>query len=64
MFSRSGWVAVTGEEGREYDLKVYTPEGRGIYFRDPPLLPKAVMLRGRRKDSSQAFGDNRIFVTY
>ena len=57
-----GWVAVTGEEGLEYNLKVYTPEGRGIYVRDPPLLPHAVLLRGRRLERSQAFCNNRLFV--
>lgn len=46
----------------EYTLKVYTPHARGIYVRTPPLLPRAVMLRGNRLERSQAFRNNGIFL--
>lgn len=58
----TGYVAVTGEEDTEYNLKVYTPYARGIYIRSPPLLRHAVMLRGNRLSSSQAFCNNRLIL--
>lgn len=57
-----GWVSLTGEEGREYELKVYTPEMKGIYVRSPPLLPHSVMLRGNRLERSPAFSNNRLCI--
>ncbi len=62
MFWDLGWVAVTGEEGREYELKVYTPEMKGIHVRSPPLLPHSVMLRGNRLERSPAFSNNRLCI--
>lgn len=55
-------MAVTGEEGTKYNLKAYTPYGRGIHVRTPPLLPRAVMLRGSRLSSSQGFRNDGLVV--
>lgn len=52
---------MTGEEDREYTLKVYTPLARGIHVR-PSLLPRAVLLRGNRLERSQAFRNNGLYV--
>ena len=57
-----GWVAVTGEKDTEYNLNVHTPYGRGIHIRTPPLLPRAVMLRGARLDRSPGFRNNGLFL--
>lgn len=62
LFVLSGWVAVTGEEKVQYDLKVYTPECRGIHIRNPPLLPFAVNLKGRRSQGSLAHSYRRLFI--
>ncbi|KAI9554132.1 hypothetical protein GHT06_019404 [Daphnia sinensis] len=63
VLSSAGYVAVTGEEDTEYNLKVYTPYARGIHIRSPPLLRHVVMLRGNRLSSSQAFRNNRLVLT-
>lgn len=62
VLSSAGWVAVTGEEKMQYDLRVYTPECRGIHVRNPPLLPCAVNLKGRRSQGSLAHSHRRLFV--
>lgn len=61
-FQFAGWVAVTGEENTNYVLKVYTPQARGIHIRTPPLLPRAVVLRGNRLERSQAFRNNGVVL--
>lgn len=43
-----GWVAVTPFENDVCDLQAWTPEGRGIYVRTPPVLKYAVNRRGPR----------------
>ncbi|XP_057375659.1 nitric oxide-associated protein 1-like [Daphnia carinata] len=63
VLSSAGYVAVTGEEDTDYNLKVYTPYARGIHIRSPPLLRHAVRLRGNRLSSSQAFCNNRLILT-
>ena len=34
---------------KEAKIRVGTPNAQGIYMRKPPLLPKAVNLRGKKK---------------
>lgn len=58
----AGWVAVSGEKGATFQLKVFTPEARGIHIRNPSLLPHAVKLRGKRVGKSPTFENNRIFM--
>ncbi len=53
---------MTGEKDTEYHLNVYTPFARGIHIRQPPLLPRAVMLRGSRLERSPAFRNNGLFL--
>ena len=55
VLSSAGWVALTGHEETEYMVHVSTPERRGIYLRDPPLLSNAVGLRGSRIPYTPAF---------
>ena len=48
ILSSAGWVAVTIGQESEARLKAYTPRGKGIFVREPPLFPLAVNLRGKR----------------
>lgn len=48
VLSSAGWVSVTMGEAEECVLKAYTPAGKGIFVRQPSLLPFAVRMRGRR----------------
>ncbi|MPC43388.1 Nitric oxide-associated protein 1 [Portunus trituberculatus] len=49
VLSSAGWVSLTNlKEDQIIELRAWSPTGRGIHLRDPPLLPRAVTLRGRR----------------
>ncbi|CAG9529794.1 unnamed protein product [Cercopithifilaria johnstoni] len=47
VLSSVGWVCVTSRRG-EVRLQAYTPEGRGLFLRQPALLPFCAQLRGSR----------------
>ena len=48
VLSSAGWVSVTIGQEKEALLKAYTPRGKGIFVREPPLFPLAVNDRGKR----------------
>ena len=48
ILSSIGWIAVTAGSGSVVSLKAYTPNGAGLYLREPALLPTSVRQRGRR----------------
>ena len=48
ILSNIGWIAVTAGSGSVVSLKAYTPNGAGLYLREPALLPTSVRQRGRR----------------
>lgn len=63
VLSSAGWVSLTGmEEDQVIELRAWSPGGRGIHLRNPPLLPLAVTLRGRRIGKSFAHRPHKIFV--
>lgn len=64
VLSSAGWVACTTKVATVFDIKAWTPGGRGIFVRDPPFLPEAVKLRGQIISRTPAFQNNRIFVPY
>lgn len=50
VLSSSGWVAITIGTGQTGTFLAYTPLGKGVYVRSPPLFPVAVNSRGKRVD--------------
>ena len=50
ILSSAGWMAVTMGTGDTGTFRAYTPLGKGIYVRSPPLFPVAVNSRGKRVD--------------
>ena len=46
ILSNIGWIAVTAGSGLIVSLKAYTPNGAGVYLREPALLPTSVRQRG------------------
>ena len=49
VLSSAGWVSVTVGTGNDLTLRVYTPLGKGIHVRKPPLFPGAINERGKRE---------------
>ncbi|XP_054168405.1 nitric oxide-associated protein 1-like isoform X2 [Oppia nitens] len=61
ILSTAGWVAVTFGHNNRCVLKAFTPEGRGIYMRNPPLLSQGFKLRGKRILGTPCF-ENKLFT--
>lgn len=57
ILSSAGWIAVTIGLDKAMQLKAYTPLGKGIFVRRPPLFPLAINDRGKRsrKGNRSAF---------
>ena len=62
VLSSAGWVTLVPGMGQFCRLRAWTPEGRGIYIRDPPFLPLASNLRGARIGGTPAYMANNIFI--
>ena len=62
VFSSIGWMAVTTRVTLTYKVKAWTPGGKGLYLRDPPFLPFAVNLKGRKIRGSSFYGNSSIFI--
>lgn len=54
VLSSVGWVCVTSRRGK-VRLQAYTPEGRGLFLRQPALLPYCAQLRGSRIGGTAAY---------
>ncbi|VDO63316.1 unnamed protein product [Onchocerca flexuosa] len=54
VLSSLGWVCVTSRRG-EVRLQAHTPEGRGLFLRQPALLPFCAQLRGSRIGGTAAY---------
>ena len=61
VLSSAGWISITGNIDTKCILRAFTPEGRGIYLRQPPILPYAIRLRGRRIPGTPCF-ENKLFT--
>ncbi|XP_071515686.1 nitric oxide-associated protein 1 [Panulirus ornatus] len=62
VLSSAGWVAITGMKDHIIEMRGWTPSRHGIYIRDPPVLPLAVNLRGRRIRNTPVYKSHKIFV--
>lgn len=61
VLSSAGWVSITSGEDTKCQLRAFTPECRGVHVRDPPLLPYAARLRGKRIVDSPCF-ENKLYT--
>ncbi|XP_058444789.1 nitric oxide-associated protein 1 [Malaya genurostris] len=62
LLSSAGWVAINLPAGVEAIFRAWTPERRGIYVRQPALLPHGMNLRGKRIRGSLAYRLKDPFV--
>ena len=62
VLSSIGWIAVTTRVTLLYQVKAWTPGGKGIFLRDPPFLPHAVKLRGKKIKGTSYFQKSKIFI--
>ncbi|CAC5418847.1 NOA1 [Mytilus coruscus] len=55
QLSSLGWVSVTKSDHNDVSLRAYTPGARGLYFREPALLPNIKAFRGKRIGGKQEY---------
>lgn len=56
VLSSGGWVSVNIRKAETAHFYAWTPDGRGIFVRKPPLLPYAAELyRGKRQMFTPAY---------
>lgn len=55
VLSSAGWVSITPKEGETCVLKAWTPFGKGIHVRQPPLMRYSFRWHGKRMKKSPAY---------
>ena len=57
ILSSVGWVSVTLGNKHVATVRAYTPSGKGMWLRQPSLVPEAIQERGRRSQK----GNRTVF---
>lgn len=60
-FSSTGWMSVTPDKNEICKLVAWSPLGRGVSVRHPPILPFAVALRGKKLPRSPAYSSTKPY---
>lgn len=63
QLSSLGWVSVTMYKNEPIKLRAYTPGAKGLYLRQPALLPKIKSFRGKRIGGKQEYRVNPPKIT-
>jgi hypothetical protein len=62
VLSSAGWISCAPRVADIYKVKAWTPNGRGIFVREPPFLPHAIQLRGEKIRGTPAYKNNKFFI--
>ncbi|XP_055522740.1 nitric oxide-associated protein 1 [Wyeomyia smithii] len=62
LLSSAGWVSINLPVDVEGIFRAWTPERRGIYVRQPALLPHGMVLKGKRIRGTLAYALGDAFV--
>ncbi|XP_039956634.1 nitric oxide-associated protein 1 [Bactrocera tryoni] len=62
VLSSAGWVGLRVPYASDCTFKAWTPHGRGIFVRSPPLVPYAERLVGKRIRNSLAYNLGKPFT--
>ncbi|KAL0269543.1 UNVERIFIED_CONTAM: hypothetical protein PYX00_007243 [Menopon gallinae] len=58
VLSSAGWVSIAASLFKSCTLQAWTPEGRGIFLRQPALITRTTRFRKQRIDDTPAFKPN------
>lgn len=64
VLSSAGWIMPSPKVGVMAKVKAWTPDGKGLYLRDPPFLPYAQKLRGKRIGGTPTYKNDKFFIAY
>jgi len=62
VISATGWVAITAGQGAFCNLVVHSPGGKGMYLRQPALLPYAINTKGKRIRDTSAYLPHHLYI--
>ncbi|KXJ72403.1 hypothetical protein RP20_CCG018153 [Aedes albopictus] len=62
VLSSAGWIAINLPAESEAVFRAWTPERRGIFVRQPALLPYGMALKGKRIRGSLAYREGDAFT--
>lgn len=62
LLSSAGWVGLNIPVNQEVDCKIWTPETKGIFIRQPSLIPYGGNLHGGRIGGTLAYRTKLPFV--
>uniref|UniRef100_A0AAF5CVK1 ABC transporter domain-containing protein n=1 Tax=Strongyloides stercoralis TaxID=6248 RepID=A0AAF5CVK1_STRER len=60
--SSVGWVMISSKKEQKIMVTVKTPSGKGIFFRNYPMLPFSVSLRGQRISGTQEYKTKQSYT--
>ena len=58
VLSSAGWVSCSPSVGQVFDVRAWTPGGKGIFLRDLAFLPRAVNLKGDKIKRTPTYANN------
>ena len=61
VLSSAGWISCNPGVAQVFDVRAWTPGGKGIFMRDLAFLPHAVNLKGKKVKKTPTYENNRIF---
>ncbi|XP_013166800.1 PREDICTED: nitric oxide-associated protein 1 [Papilio xuthus] len=61
VLSSIGWISVTGKYKSVCKVAAWTPGARGIYKREPALLPYSINLKGKRIRDTPAYTVGKVY---
>ena len=61
VLSSAGWVSCNPGIAQVFEVRAWTPGGKGIFMRDLAYLPRAVLLKGKKIKKTPTYENNRIF---
>lgn len=62
LLSSAGWVGLNIPKNEEVEFKMWTPQAKGIFIRQPSLIPYGDNLRGERIKGTLAYRTKLPFV--
>ncbi|TRY71077.1 hypothetical protein TCAL_01172 [Tigriopus californicus] len=62
VLSSAGWIMPSPKVGIMAKVKAWTPDGKGLFLRDPPFLPYAQNLRGKRIGGTPTYRNDKFFT--
>jgi len=61
VLSSAGWISCNPGVAQVFDVRGWTPGGKGLFLREMAFLPKAVNLKGKKIKKTQTYQNDGIY---